>query len=86
MTSTASEIERMPTFSIRRLNQIGDAAFGLKLSSERSKATIAPSEILIGVPVPVSENVSDLACVIGSVKFNARAPAISRAAPRMLSA
>ena len=76
----------MPTFSTRRLNQVGDGALGLKLSSERKQATIAPSVILIGVAIPVSENLSDLACSIGSVKFRFNAPAISRAAPRMLKA
>ncbi len=86
MTSTASEIERMPTFSMRRLNQIGDGDFGLKLSRERSTAIIAPSEIFIGVALPESANFKDLACAIGSVKLKFNAPAISRAAPRILKA
>ena len=76
----------MPTFSIRRLSQIGDGAFGLKLSSERRTATIAPSVILIDVGVPASAKESDLACAIGSVKLKFNAPAISRAAPRILKA
>ena len=76
----------MPTFSIRRLSQIGDGTFGLKLSSERRTATIAPSVILIDVGVPASAKESDLACAIGSVKLKFNAPAISRAAPRILKA
>ena len=51
----------MPIFSIRRLSQIGDGDFGLKLSSERSTATMAPPEIFIGVALPVSANFKDLA-------------------------
>ena len=76
----------MPTFSTRRLNQTGDGALGSKLSSERKTATIAPSDILIGVAAPASAKDSDLACAIGSVKVKLRAPAISRAAPRILNA
>ena len=76
----------MPTFSTRRLNQTGDGALGLKLSNERKTATIAPSDILIVVAVPASAKESDLACAIGSVKFKFNAPAISRAAPRILKA
>ena len=84
MTSTASEIARMPHFSILRRIQIGLCAVESKFCSVRRYITCAPSEIFAVIGVPASLN--SYLKMAGSLNSSPRAAAISRAIPRILNA